>query len=110
MRPDGGTIVTSVASREIIGRTFAGSWMSLRWIDELMSSAEMSTSIASGMASAGQRTSIECVTMLTAPPRFTPGEVSALRTCTGMLTRMVAPTPRRMKSTWIGKSLTGSSW
>ena len=28
----------------------------------------------------------------------------------GTLTRMVAPSPSRMKSTWIGKSRTGSRW
>ena len=37
------------------------------------------------MASAGTVTSIAWVTMLTVPPRFTPGEPSALITCTGML-------------------------
>ncbi len=34
----------------------------------------MSTSIDSGMFSAGHITSIVWVTMLTAPPRFTPGD------------------------------------
>ncbi len=35
------------------------------------------------MASARQRTSTVWVTMLTVPPRFTPGDWSALRTWTG---------------------------
>ena len=35
------------------------------------------------MASAGHTTSTVWVTMLTAPPRFTPGDWSALSTCTG---------------------------
>ena len=51
----------------------------------------MSTSIDSGMASAGHSTSIVWVTMLTVPPRLTPGDWSALSTWTGMLTRITAP-------------------
>ena len=54
------------------------------------------------MASAGQRTSSVWVTMLTAPPRLTPGDWSALMTWIGMRTRIVAPSLSRMKSTWTG--------
>ena len=70
----------------------------------------MSTSIDSGMASAEHITSIVWVTRLTAPPRFTPGEISALSTWTGMRTQICAPTPSRRKSTCTGRSFTGSSW
>ena len=41
--------------------------------------------------------------------RFTPGDVSALRTCTGIRTRMRAPAPSRRKSTCTGSSFTASS-
>ena len=37
-----------------------------------------------------------------APPRLTPGDWSAFTARIGMRTRMVAPSPSRMKSTWIG--------
>ena len=37
-------------------------------------------------------------------------EDATLVTCRGTLTRMVAPSPSRMKSTWSGKSRTGSRW
>ena len=99
MKPDGGTIVTSVTSPATSGRTFGGSSISLRWIEWFISRPVMSTSIEFGIASAGQRTSIAWVTMLTAPPRFTPGAASAFITWIGMCTRMVAPSPSRMKST-----------
>ena len=52
-------------------------------------------------------TSIVWVTMLTVPPRFTPGAVSALMTWTGIATRITAPSPSRMKSTCSGLSRTG---
>ena len=36
--------------------------------------------------------------------------VSAVSALPEVRTRMVAPTPSRMKSTWVGTSRTGSSW
>ena len=59
------------------------------------------------MSSARQRTSIVWVTMLTVPPRFTPGAWSAFMTWIGMRTRIVAPSPSRRKSTCSGISRTG---
>ena len=70
----------------------------------------MSTSIESGISSADTITSTAWVTMLTVPPRLIPGADSAFMTCTGIRTRILAPTPSRMKSTWTGRSFTASSW
>ena len=103
-------MVTRVESPCTIGRTLAGSFTSLRCFEWLISRPAMSTSIDSGIESAGHTTSTWWVTILTAPPRFTPGDWSVFLTCTGMRTRMVAPSPRRRKSTWIGLSRTGSTW
>ena len=49
----------------------------------------MSTSIDSGMSSGEHTTSTAWVTMLTVPPRFTPGAWSAFMTWTGMRTRIL---------------------
>ncbi len=103
-------MVTRVASVRTIGRTLAGSFTSLKCLEWLISRPVMSTSIDSGMESAGHITSRWWVTMLTAPPRFTPGDWSTFITWIGTRTRMVAPSPSRRKSTCIGVSRTGSSW
>ena len=57
-----------------------------------------------------QRTAIAWVDDVDRAAALHARRLSAPMTCTGMLTRISAPSPSRMKSTCIGMSFTGSSW
>src|SRR5258707_836696 len=90
-------MVTSVTSSRVSDFTPAGSLMSDRCSEWLISRLLTSASIYCGMLSTEHSRSMVGVTMLTVPPRFTPGAASAFWMRRGMLTRMVAPSPSRMK-------------
>ena len=58
----------------------------------------------------GTTTSTSWRTTLSTPPRFRPGDSASLMKRTGTPTRTRLSAPMRWKSTWSGRSLTGSSW
>ena len=70
-------MVTSVTSSRDSDFTPAGSLMSDRCSEWLISSAPTSASMYCGMLSTEHSRSMVWVTMLTVPPRFTPGAASA---------------------------------
>ena len=103
-------MVATVKSRSVIaGVTPSGSVIAEIWIESPMSVPVRSTSIDSGIDSAGQFSSTSWRTIFRIPPRLMPGDSSSFTKFTGTSTAIVAPLPRRRKSTWVTKSLTGSS-
>ena len=104
-------MVTSVRSTREIGLTPSGKLMSLRCLRMVdLELGDIDVDRRRDRLRLAHAPSMVWVTMLTVPPRLTPGDWSALITCTGTATRITAPSPSRMKSTWIGLSRTGSSW
>src|SRR5437762_4717694 len=76
-------MVTSVASSRDSDFTPVGSLTSDRCSEWLISSALTSASIYCGMLSTEHSRSMVWVTMLTVPPRFTPGAASPFTTWRG---------------------------
>ena len=76
-------MVTSVASSRDSDFTPAGSLMSDRCSEWLISSAPTSASMYCGMLSTEHSSSMVWVTMLTVPPRLTPGDASAVHDVQG---------------------------
>src|SRR5271165_5294539 len=109
--PVGGTMVTTVRS-VLEGTSLQPSGnLSVETCTESAKSRPVrSIVIASGILSAGARTSTECSTILTVPPFLIPGEASRFSTWTGRPIRTRAPAARRKKSTCTGRSVTTSSW
>ena len=94
----------------ITGRTPSGSLTAEMWMESPMSVPSRSTVINSGIALARQRNSTSWRTIFSTPPRLMPGDLSSLTKWTGTSTVTSVSAPTRRKSTWIGKSRTGSSW
>ncbi len=103
-------MLATVKSRlMMVGVTPSGSLVAEMWIERPISSPSRLNSKKSGILSAGAITSTSWRTMLSTPPRLSPGDSASLTKRTGTLTRMRAPGATRWKSTWMGMSLMGSS-
>ena len=78
--------------------------------ESVMSRPVRSATIFSGMLSTGAITEMRWRTTLSTPPRRMPGDWLSLMNCTGTSMVMVEPGVTRMKSTCIGRSVSGSIW
>ena len=102
-------MVAMVKSRSVMaGRTPAGSFTMLIWMLSPISRPSTSTMMACGISPARQTTSMSWRTTLSTPPRLMPGDRPSFLKFTGTCTRTRDLSVTRMKSTWIGRSVTGS--
>ena len=60
------------------------------------------------MLSAGHVSSIVCRTTLSTAPRLMPGDACSFSNITSTSTLSRVSVPKRRKSTWMGRSVTGS--